>query len=111
MAWMEMLPDNCVLMIQMEQQRGVGSRGVGQSQCSLSGSMMLYEGAAVDVVGVRIRFLLVRGCRSCRIIVGAPGRQIRRVCSKLFGWGRDQVVCGQDKGITDGGGRGGWFRN
>jgi hypothetical protein len=71
--------------------------------------MMLHEGAAADVVGVRICFLLVRGCRSCVIIVGMPGGQIRRVCGKSLGWGRSRVVCGRDKGITDGGGRGGWF--
>jgi hypothetical protein len=70
---------------------------------------MLYEGEAAAVVGVRIRFLLVRGCRSCGIIIETTGGKIKRVCGKLIGWGRGQVVLGRDKGITDGGGRGGWF--
>ncbi len=83
--------------------------GVGQLQHSLSGSMMSYEGEAAAVVGIRIRFLLARGCRSCEIIVGMTGGKIRRVCGKWSGWGRGQVVSGRDKVTTDGGGRGGWF--
>jgi hypothetical protein len=76
------------------------------SQHSLSGSMILYEGAAADVVGARIRFLLVRGHKSYGIIVGMPGRQIRSVCSELLRWGRGRVVRGGGgKGITDGGGQ------
>jgi hypothetical protein len=106
---MEMLPGNHVMMIQVEQQGVVGNHGVGRSQQTLSGSMMLYEGAVADVVGGRIRFLLVGGHRSCGIIAGTPGRQIRRVCGKLFGWGRSWVVHGWDKGIIDGGGCSGWF--
>jgi hypothetical protein len=82
---------------------------MGQSQRSLLGSMMLYKGAAADVVGGHICFLLVGGCRSCGIIVGMPGRQIRRVCSELHGWGQGQVVCGQYKAITVGGGHGCWY--
>jgi hypothetical protein len=101
-----MLLGNRVLMTQVEQQGGVGDCGLGQSHHSLSGSMMLYEGVAADVEGVCIHFLLVRGCRSCGIIVGMPGGQIRRVCGKSLGWGRGQVVRGQDKGIIDGGGCG-----
>jgi hypothetical protein len=99
-----MFPGN--LMIRVERQGGVGESGMGQSQRSLSGSMMLYEGAAPDVVGVLIHFVLWRGCRSCGTIVGTPGGQTRRVCSKLLGWGWGWVVHGRDKGITDGGG---WF--
>jgi hypothetical protein len=60
--------------------------------------MVLYEGAAADVVGVCICFLLVRGHRSCGIIVGMPGGQIRRVYGKLLGWGHSRVVCGQETG-------------
>ncbi len=84
---MEMLLDNRVLMTRVEQLGGVGNHGVGQLQYSLSGSMMLYIGAASDVVGVCIRLLLVRGRRSCGIIVGMPGGQIRRVCGKSLDWG------------------------
>jgi hypothetical protein len=69
-----MLPGKCVLMIRVEQQGGVDNRGMGQLQHSLSSSMMLYKGEAADVVGVHIRFLLVRGRRSCGIIVGMTGR-------------------------------------
>jgi hypothetical protein len=97
-----MLPGKHMLMIRVEQQGGVGDRVVGQSQHSSSGSMMLYEGAAADIVGVRIHFLLVRGRRSYGIIVGMPDGQIRRVCGELLGWGCGRVVCGRDKGITDG---------
>ncbi len=104
-----MLLGYCVLMIWVEQQGGVGDRGIGQLQHSLLGSMMLYKGAAANVVGVRIGFLLVRGRSSCGMIVGAPGGQIRRVCGKLLGWGHIWVVCGRDKRITDGGGCSGWF--
>jgi hypothetical protein len=82
---------------------------MGQLQHSLSGSMMLYKGEAAAGVGLCIRFLLVRGCRSCGITVGMTGGIIRRVCSKLIGWGHSRVVHGRDKGIIDGGGRGGWF--
>ena len=59
--------------------------------------------------GVRICFLLGRGHRSCDIIFGMPGRQIRRVCGKSLGWGRSRVVRGWDKEIIDGGGCGGWL--
>jgi hypothetical protein len=69
-----MLPGKRVSMIRVEQQGGVDELGVGQLQYSSSGSMMLYEGEVAAVVGVRIRFLVVRGCRSCGIIVGMTGR-------------------------------------
>jgi hypothetical protein len=104
---MEMLLGEHVLMIRMEQQGGVDDRGVGQSQRSSSGSMMLYKGEAAAVVGVRICFMLVRGHRSCGIIVGRTGSKNRRVCIKSIGWGRGWDVHGRDKGITDGGGRSG----
>ncbi len=71
--------------------------------------MMLYEGGGAAGFGVRIRFLMVRGCRSCQFAVGMAGGIIRRVCGKLICWGCGWVVCGRDKGITDEGGRGGWF--
>ncbi len=71
--------------------------------------MMLYKGEAADDVGVRICFELVRGCRSCGIIVGMTEGQIRRVCGKSIGWGCGRDVLGRDKGITDGDGRGGWL--
>jgi hypothetical protein len=96
-------------MMWVEGQGVVGNHDVGQSQHSLLGSMMLYEGAAADVVGGCIRFLLVGGCRSCGIILVTPGGQIRRVCGELRGWGRGQVVCRQDKEITVGGGHGCWY--
>jgi hypothetical protein len=106
---MEMLPGNRVLMIRVEQEGVVGNRGVGRLQHSLLGSVMLYEGAAADVVGGCICFLLVEGCRSCGIIVGTPGGQIRKVCGESRGWGRGRVVHGWDKGITVGGGCGCWY--
>jgi hypothetical protein len=87
----------------------VGNLSVGRLRHSLLGSMILCERAAADDVGVHIQFLLARGRRSCGIIVGMPGRQIRRVCGKLFGWGRSWVVHGWDKGIIDGGGCSGYF--
>jgi hypothetical protein len=62
-----------MLMIWVEQQGVVDDRGVGRSQRSMSGSMMLYEEEAADVVGVCIHFLLVRGRRSCGIIFGMTG--------------------------------------
>jgi hypothetical protein len=65
-----MLPGKWVLMIRVEQQGGVDDCGVGRLQHSLSGSMMLYKGEAVAVVGICIHFLVVRGRRSCGTIVG-----------------------------------------
>jgi hypothetical protein len=70
---------------------------------------MLYEGKVAAVVGIHVYFLLVRGRRSCGIVVGTTGSNIRRVCGKSIGWGCGRVVHGSDKGITDGGGRGGCF--
>ncbi len=55
-AWMDMLLGNCMLMIQVEGQGVVGNCGIGQLQHSLSGSMMLYKGAAADDVGGCICF-------------------------------------------------------
>ncbi len=104
-----MLPGKYVLMIQVEQLGGVDNRGVGQSQHSLSGSMVLYKGEAATVVGVCIHFLLVRQRRSCGITVGTIGTIIRRVCGKLIGWGCGWVVRGQDKGFIGGDGHGGCF--
>jgi hypothetical protein len=98
-----------MLIIQVEQRGVVGDRGIGRLQHLSSGSMMLYKGEAADVVGGCIRFMLVGGRRSCRLIVGMPGGQIGRVCSKFRGWGHGWVVRGQDKKITVGGGRDCWY--
>jgi hypothetical protein len=59
--------------------------------------MMLCEGEAAAVIGIGTHFLLVRGHRSCGIIVGMTGGKIRRVCGKSIGWGRGWVVRGRDK--------------
>ncbi len=83
-----MLPGKCMLIIRVEQQGGVDDRGVGQSQRSSSGSMMLYKGEAAAVVDIRIHSLLMRGHRSCGIIVGMTGSKIRRVCGESIGWGQ-----------------------
>jgi hypothetical protein len=46
---------------------------------------MSYKAEAADIVGVPIHSLLVRGCRSCGIIVRMTGGQIRSVANQLVG--------------------------
>ncbi len=95
-----------VLIIQVEQQGGVDNRGTGRSQHSSSDSMMLYKKEAAAVVGIRIRFLLVRGCRSCGIIVGTTAVNAEESAANQLDEAAVGLFVGETKGSQMGVGAG-----